>query len=98
MEPQADPKAAAQRRFATADSCVDLIEIGRRYATDAPELVRTLLDAVRPGRAEGHRVCELGFGSGRLLEEMVNEGGKGQLFGLDLSPPMAAHVQSLVGD
>jgi SAM-dependent methyltransferase len=98
MERQPDPKAVAQRRFATADSCVGLIEIGERYATDAPEILRTLLDSVRPQRGEGQRICEFGFGSGWLLEEMARVLHEGRLFGLDLSPGMASYVQKLLGD
>jgi SAM-dependent methyltransferase len=87
----------AQRRFAAVDSCAGLIDIAKRYATDASETVRTLLDAVRPQRAEGGRICELGFGSGWLLEETAREFRDEKLFGLDLSLGMASHVQQLLG-
>jgi SAM-dependent methyltransferase len=87
----------AQRRFAAPDTCVGQIETGKRYATDATETVRTLLDAARPRQAKSSRICELGFGSGWLLEEMAREYRDEKLFGLDLSPGMATHVQHLLG-
>src|SRR3989304_6394138 len=91
-----DPRALAQRRFATPDHCVDLITIAERYATDASEVVRTLLDALRPQRGR-EAICELGFGSGWLLEEMAREDRDCRLVGLDLSPGMADHVQQRLG-
>jgi ubiquinone/menaquinone biosynthesis C-methylase UbiE len=93
-----DPKALAERRFATPDGCIRMIEIAERYVTDAAETVRTLLDAVRLPSAEGGRICELGFGSGWLLEEMARAFPERRLFGLDMSPGMVSHVQECLGD
>ena len=98
MERLPDPKALAQRRFATPDTCVGMIQIAERYATDAPQTVRTLLDAVTLPGAEGKRICELGFGSGWLLEEMAGAFPDRRLFGLDMSPGMVSHVRELIGD
>ncbi len=64
------PKEAAQRIFAKRElSASDVIE---RCATDPPLVVRSLLQLVAE-TPTGGRVCELGFGSGWLLEEMRRE-------------------------
>lgn len=84
-----EPKAAAQERFAQGDwnsSGMDLVE---RCATDPPLVVRGLIDAIRERASTGSRVCELGFGSGWLLEALVEEPFDAALFGLDLSAGMA---------
>jgi hypothetical protein len=52
MDQQPDWKGFAQRRFATPDTGVSLIALAERYATDAADVVGTLLGAVRPGRSE----------------------------------------------
>jgi SAM-dependent methyltransferase len=75
-----------------------MIEIAQRYVTDAAEVVRTLLDAVRPSVGWGGRICDLGFGSGWLLEEMARAFPERRLFGVDMSPGMASHVQQSMGD
>lgn len=97
-EQHPDRKAFAQRRFATPDVGVGLIELAERYATDAPEVVRTLLETVGPRRSKADRVCELGFGSGWLLEEMARELPEARLYGLDMSTGMALRAQGLCGD
>jgi len=96
MKAPRDLKALAQARFATPDSCLSGLEIIERYATDAPLVVRTLLDAVRSDSG-GARICELGFGTGWLLEEMAREFVDARLFGLDLSPGMVARAREQLG-
>lgn len=84
-----DPKAAAQERFAQGNwnsTGMDLVE---RCATDPPLVVRGLIDAIRERASTGSRVCELGFGSGWLLEALFEEPFDAALFGLDLSAGMA---------
>jgi SAM-dependent methyltransferase len=93
-----DPRSMAERRFATPDSCIRMVDIAERYVTDAAEIVRTLLDAVRLPLTEGRRICELGFGSGWLLEEMARAFPERRLFGLDMSLGMTSHVQEHMGD
>lgn len=97
MSRKPDPKATAQRLFATPDTCVGLIEIGKRYATDAPDTVRTPLEAVAPRGPNGEHICELGFGSGWLLEEMAKAFVNCRLYGVDLSMGMAQRAQGLYG-
>ena len=91
-----DPKALAQRNFRTPDSCVGVLDIIERYASDPPEVTRTLLGAVRPERPDG-RICELGFGTGWLLEEMRSAFPDARLYGLDMSPGMTSHARKLYG-
>jgi len=98
MNQHSDPKAIAQRRFATPDHCVGLVELAERYSSEVPEAVRTLLDAVKPRGAKADRICELGFGSGWLLEEMARGFPESRLYGLDMSIGMAARAQGLWGD
>lgn len=93
---QPDPKALAQARFAKPDSLLTGLEILQRYATDPPQVVRTLLDAVRPGAPDA-RICELGFGTGWLIEEMAGAFPHARIVGLDMSAGMAGHVQELLG-
>lgn len=54
-----------------------------------------MLDAVWPGRSEADRVCELGFGTGWLLEEMAREFRESRLYGLDISTGMAQRAHML---
>lgn len=97
------PKEAAQRIFARREpSAFDVIE---RCATDPPLVVRTLLQLVAE-TPPGGRMCELGFGSGWLLEEMRRELGDHKLHGLDMSAQYThdaherhgEHVQIVRGD
>ena len=82
-----DPRDHALRKFDAGGepplwTALDVIV---RYATDPPVAVATLLDAVRPAAVPGARVCELGFGPGWFLEEMLGAFPEVQLYGLDLS-------------
>lgn len=98
MDQQRDWKAFAQRRFATPDVGVGLVELAERYATDAADVVRTLLDAIGPRRSKADRICELGFGPGWLLDEMAREFPESRLYGLDISKGMSQRAQRLYGD
>ncbi|MCH8066742.1 MAG: methyltransferase domain-containing protein [Chloroflexi bacterium] len=91
-----DPRIAAQRRFVTADACLTAADIIGQYATDVDATTETLVDAIRPERANA-RICELGFGLGWLLEALAKEFPEASLVGLDQSPGMAAHVRELLG-
>jgi SAM-dependent methyltransferase len=83
-----DPRDHAVRKFGTDPdpplwSALDVIV---RYATDPPLAVRTLLDAVRPiAEQPGARICELGPGTGWLLEDMRAAFPDGRYHALDLS-------------
>ena len=92
-----DPKAAAQERFAEGnwnDRGMDLVE---RCASDPPLVVRGIIDAILERLPEGGRVCELGFGSGWLLEALVSEPIEASILGLDLSPGMARSAHDRFG-
>ena len=91
-----DPKTIAQRRFRSADACLTAANIIGQYATDVEATTETLVDAIRPERANA-RICELGFGLGWLLEALAKDFPEASLVGLDQSPGMAAHVRELVG-
>ena len=91
-----DPKALAQRNFRTSNCCVGALDIIERYASDPPEVMRTLLEAVRPEQPDG-RICELGFGPGWLLEAMRSAFPDARLYGLDMSPGMTAHARETLG-
>jgi ubiquinone/menaquinone biosynthesis C-methylase UbiE len=84
-----DPKAAAQERFAQSDWNQKGMDLVERCATDPPLVVRGLIDAIRERASAGSRVCEMGFGSGWLLEALVEEPFDAALSGLDLSAGMA---------
>ena len=91
-----DPKQAAMRKFGTRhiDSALDVIE---RYATDVEEGIEMLLSAVGEALPDGGRVCELGFGSGWLLREMIARFPSAPILGLDLSAPFAERTQRELG-
>ena len=91
-----DPKAMAEQRFRAPDACLANCEIIGRYATEVDAPMETLIEAVRPERADA-RICELGFGLGWLLEELAKELPEASLVGLDQSPGMTAHVRELLG-
>ena len=91
-----DPQTIARQRFRTADACLTAADIIGQYATDVDATTKTLVDAIRPERANA-RICELGFGLGWLLEELAKEFPEASLVGLDQSPGMAAHVRELLG-
>ena len=87
-----DPKQAAIRKFgsARADSALDVI---LRYATDVEAGIETLLTAIAEALPDGGRACELGFGSGWLLREMLAWLPDAQTYGLDMSAPFVANAQ-----
>ena len=86
----------AEQRFRGADACLSNADIIMRYATDVVATTETLIEAIRPERADA-RICELGFGLGWLLEELAKELPDASLVGLDQSPGMTAHVRELLG-
>jgi SAM-dependent methyltransferase len=92
-----DPKAMALQRFrdpARMQTGLDVIEA---YATDPPIVVQSLLDAVRPAARAGARVCELGFGSGWLLDNMREAFPDTGLYGLDLSREVTLAMHARAG-
>ena len=91
-----DPQTIAQHRFVRADACLTAAGIIEQYATDVDAITETLVEAIRPARANA-RICELGFGLGWLLESLAEEFPEASLVGLDQSPGMAAHVRELAG-
>jgi ubiquinone/menaquinone biosynthesis C-methylase UbiE len=96
-DPTTDPKKLAQSVFSAPDSQLGVTDIGFRYSSDAPEAIRTLLDAARPPRPDA-RICELGFGTGWFLEAMSEAFPDARLYGLDMSTGMASHVRQQLGD
>ncbi len=89
------PKDAARRIFAKQElRAFDVIE---RCATDPRLVVRTLLQLVAE-TPPGGRVCELGFGSGWLLEEMARELSDRKLHGLDMSAQYTRAAHDRYGD
>jgi ubiquinone/menaquinone biosynthesis C-methylase UbiE len=95
--PGRDPRKLARSFFAKPDDQLDVVEIGFRYSSDAAEMTRTLLDAVGPPQPDA-RICELGFGTGWLLQEMAEAFPDVYLYGMDMSPGMASHVRQQLGD
>ncbi len=65
-----------------------------QYATDPPIALRTLLDAIAGDDTPRLKVCELGFGSGWLLEAMRERFPDAAIYGLDLSGPMVRGAAS----
>ncbi|HEX5480174.1 MAG TPA: class I SAM-dependent methyltransferase [Dehalococcoidia bacterium] len=92
-----DPKQAAIRKFGAGrvESPLDVIE---RYATDVEAGIETLLSAVGEALPAGGRLCELGFGSGWLLQKMVGRWPAARVIGLDLSAAFVERAQREVGD
>jgi SAM-dependent methyltransferase len=89
MSTEADPRALAQQQFGTAEGHAEILDVIERFATDPPIVIAGLLDAIRPAAALSARICELGFGTGWLLGEIVAAFPDAQAHGLDLSPAMA---------
>jgi SAM-dependent methyltransferase len=83
------PRERAREKFAGTPqwSGFDLLT---RCATDPPLAIATIVDAVRVP-VERARVCELGFGSGWLLQELRSALPDARLCGLDQS---ASYVQN----
>lgn len=69
-----------------------------RCATDPPLAIETLVSAAGPQGPGPHRICELGFGSGWLLEELARAYPDAWLYGLDQSASYVAHVRAAIGD
>ncbi len=97
-----DPRDHALRKFDAfpADEEPPLwtaLDVVARYATDPPIAIATLLDAVRPVAKPGARVCELGFGSGWFLDEMLTSFTEIRLHGLDMSHPAVTGARRQFG-
>jgi SAM-dependent methyltransferase len=84
-----DPRRTAQRWFASVEGANTGMDIVTRYATDPPLALQTLLDAIAGDGLPPQRICELGFGTGWLLEAMSERLAASQICGLDLSAAMA---------
>ena len=97
MPTQPDPATQARTKFDTPSPPGGL-DIVLRYATDPPLAIRTLLDAIRPATTPGARICELGFGSGWLLEEMRTAFPETRLHGLDMSRTFAHAAHAAHGN
>jgi ubiquinone/menaquinone biosynthesis C-methylase UbiE len=93
----ADPKRAAQQRFANRDWGDEGLDLVERCATDPPIIVAGLVEAVRERAAAGH-VIEMGFGAGWLLAELKPALPAATLFGLDLSLGFAARAYDEHGE
>ena len=91
-----DLRALARERFAEAEPCLSALEIIARYADDIDEIGRALDDGIRPDAPDA-RICELGFGSGWLLEEIHAAFPGARLHGLDLSPGLTANAAQQLG-
>ena len=83
-----DPKQIARRWFASTEGLASGLSIIEHYATDPPIAIRTLLDAIAGENAPPERICELGFGSGWLLEAVRERLPDAAILGLDMSVPM----------
>lgn len=92
-----DPRDHALRKFdsyapAEEPPLWTALDVIMRYATDPRIAIATLLDAVRPAATPGARICELGFGPGWFLEEMLAAFPDIELSGLDLSHPAVSNA------
>jgi SAM-dependent methyltransferase len=86
-----DPRARAREKFAGPPqwSGFDLLA---RCATDPPLAIATLLGAVAVDVA-APRICELGFGSGWLLDQIARAQPRAALVGLDQSASYVGHAR-----
>ncbi len=96
MGESVDPRSVAEERFTAAGNAVASLDLAGLYATDPPTVIRELVDAVRP-QAPGAHICELGFGTGWLLEELIAAYPEARVCGLDMSPGMTKRAQELYG-
>jgi len=91
-----DPRQLAVERFDAPDTperAARGLGIIGTHATDPPLVIGGLLDALAPAATPGARICEMGFGSGWLLEEMITAFPAARVVGLDMSESLtrAAH-------
>jgi SAM-dependent methyltransferase len=91
-----DPRERAAEKFAAPPAWPGL-DLLSRCATDPPLAIATLLEAARPAR-DGAIVCEMGFGSGLLLEEMLGAFAGARLVGLDQSATHVEHARAALPD
>jgi SAM-dependent methyltransferase len=85
MPDRGDPRSQALTKFASSAHWAPQLDVITRYATDPPLAIETLVRAVEERWAPGARVCELGFGSGWLLEELARRLPHVALYGLEIS-------------
>jgi SAM-dependent methyltransferase len=90
-----DPRAAAQVKFAGPSEWPGF-DLLARCATDPPIAIKTLVEAVRPQRADSP-LCELGFGEGWLLDEISRAYPDARLYGLDQSASRVAIARRALG-
>lgn len=93
-----DPRDAAVTKFKHAAGCAKDLDVVLRYATDPPLVVDGLIGAIAEGLPPGGRVCELGFGSGWLLEAAAARLPAARLVGLDMAAPAAHRVHTMLGE
>jgi SAM-dependent methyltransferase len=95
-----DPREAARRKF-DSPAAVDPgapLDVIARCATDPPLAIATLIEALRPAAGHpGARVCELGFGSGWLLDELLSAFPSARIHGLDMSRQFTADARDRCG-
>jgi SAM-dependent methyltransferase len=91
-----DPRTDAVKKFVEQEPPGGL-DVIVRYATDPPLAVQTLITAIREGLPDGGRVVELGFGSGWLLEELLDRLPRARLHALDMAPAFIADAASRFG-
>lgn len=95
---EADPKSIALERFKAPPPYEESLSVVMEYATDVNIAVATLVDSVRPAaERDGARICELGFGPGWLLDEMLRAFPDAQIAGLDMSAAMARGARERFG-
>ncbi len=90
---EVDPRELAREKFASGDGMEPAIAWLGEHATDAPLAVGALIDALAPAAVPGSRVCELGFGSGWLLEDMDRAFPDVSIAGLDMSLAMVSRAR-----
>lgn len=88
-----DPRSRAQEKFSGPPqwSGHDLLA---RCATDPPLAIQTLVDAVRVSGSG--RICEMGFGSGWLIQEMLQNLPEAELYAFDQSASYVLNARSVL--
>jgi SAM-dependent methyltransferase len=97
MPRRGDPRTQALTKFASSAPWAPQLDVITRYATDPPLAIANLVGAVEERVAPGARVCELGFGSGWLLEQLARRVPQARLHGLDMSAAALADARAKFG-
>jgi SAM-dependent methyltransferase len=87
-----DLRAVALRRFSTPATAEPIQKVVNRFASDF-ETTRASLVAAAAPPDRGSRVCEIGFGTGWLLEELRATLPQAELWGVELLRPLVSHVR-----